>query len=111
MAATALEGSAKFSDGSKSNVHAVNDQCLVPPTGRTFEIVTNGIFLFDSNFFRVKQDHRSERKSLQSFEHPHPLAIGATRPPQSPVKPTTYRCPTRQTLLITLQTCTAKSAG
>jgi hypothetical protein len=22
---------------------------------------------------RVNQDHRSERKSLQSFEHPHPL--------------------------------------
>jgi hypothetical protein len=110
MAATAFEGSAKFSEKNRRSMLSMIN-VIVPPKGRTFEIVTNGIFLFNSSFFRVKQDHRSERKSLQSFEHPHPLAVGATRPPQSPAKPTTYRRPTRQTLLTTLQTCTAISSG
>ena len=32
-----------------------------------------GFFFQIPNFLRLKKDHRSNRTSLQSFEHPHPL--------------------------------------
>jgi hypothetical protein len=36
------------------------------------------LFVFNSRFARINQDHRSERKALQRFEHPPPLqAVGA----------------------------------
>src|ERR1700722_6411229 len=34
-----------------------------------------GLFGLRANFLRMKQDHRSERRSLQRFEHPHPLPL------------------------------------
>jgi hypothetical protein len=67
---------------------------------------TVGPFGLRSNFFYMNQDHRSDRKSLQRFDHPTPWQFGAPRPPRNPAKPTTSN-PSNAT---TLQTCTGISS-